>query len=114
MAAEIKLQQTLERIAGAICQDKELNTPNNLSWPCSICNKNVLQNQKAIQCDNCDKWCHIKCDGTSDVSYNNFIDSEEDIPWNCLYCSIKNNHENFAFTFSDDCELHSSNHHTYF
>ena len=62
---DIRLQNTMERIAGSIISGKVLNPPNRLKWPCSICNKNCLKNQAAIQCDKCDKWCHIKCDGTS-------------------------------------------------
>ena len=47
-ATQIKIKQTFDRITEAISLDKELNTPNNLSFPCSICNKNVLTNQKAV------------------------------------------------------------------
>ena len=46
--------------------DKNLNSSNNLKFLHSICDKNVLNNQKAIQCDSCNRWCHIKCDGTTD------------------------------------------------
>ena len=44
-AIQIKLQQSIERISGAILSEKELNPPNKLKNPCSICNKNCLENQ---------------------------------------------------------------------
>ena len=54
-ADQIKLNQTFNRITEAIIQNKNLNTSNNLRFPCSICNKNVLNNQRAVLCENCDK-----------------------------------------------------------
>ena len=61
---------TTALVLEAIRNDQNLSTPNNLKFPCSICNKNVLENQKAIQCDSCNMWCHIKCDGTPIETYN--------------------------------------------
>ena len=40
-AIEIALRNNIDRIAGAILLGKELNTPNRLKFPCSICNKSV-------------------------------------------------------------------------
>ena len=88
-AAQINLKLTLDRISEAISLNKDLNTPNNLRWPCSICNKNVLTGQKGIQCDACDKWCHIKCDGTTDETYNYLMSTNDTVSWNCLYCTIR-------------------------
>ena len=85
---------TTELVIDAIKNGKNFNTPNNLKFPCSICNKNVLNNQKAIQCN---KWCHIKCDGTYIETYNKLMLSEDE-SWNCLLCTIKFNHYNIPFT----------------
>ena len=106
-AKEIKLKNTIERIAGSILAGKMLNPQNNLSWPCSICNKNCLKNQKAIQCDMCDKWCHIGCDGTSDDKYKFYQTTNDnpEIKWFCLYCTIKSNHQKFPFTLCDTSDL---------
>ena len=75
-----------------------------LKFPCSICYKVVLANQRAIQCDACSLWCHIKCDGTNLESYKNIMDNME-ITWKCLVCKIKFQHENIPFTLYDDTEL---------
>ena len=74
-----KIENTIDRIAGSILSGKTLNPPNNLKCPCSICNKNCLDNQAAIQCDKCDKWCHISCDGTSLKDYH-FYQTTNDNP----------------------------------
>ena len=55
---------TTEVIIEAIRHDNKINM-SHCKFPCSICNKNVLSNQKAILCDSCNLWCRIKCDGTS-------------------------------------------------
>ena len=61
-------------------EDDNLNVSNK-KFPCSICNKNVLNNQKAIQCDSCNLWCHIKCDGASSEIYNYLLLSDETVSW---------------------------------
>ena len=68
-------------------EDDNLNVSNKKN-PCSICNKNVLNNQKAIQCGLCNLWCHIKCDGTSSETYNYLLLSDETVSWHCLLCKI--------------------------
>ena len=92
----------------AIRCEKNLYTPNNLKFPCSICNKNVLNNQKAIQCDLCNLWYHIKCDGTSLETYNDLMLSQDDV-WHCLVCKVKFHHYNFPFTLCDNIEIENLN-----
>ena len=76
-----------ELIIEAIRCDGNLYVSNK-KFPCSICNKNVLSNQKAIQCDSCYLWCHIKCDGTSAEIYDKLMSSDETDSWHCLLCKI--------------------------
>ena len=104
-STKIKLKQTYDRIVEAISLEKDLNKPNNLQSPCSIRNKNVLSNQKAVQCETCNKWCHIQCDGTSSETYNYLTTTDDTILWHCLLCIFKFNHQNIPFTLSDDLEL---------
>ena len=110
-ANQIKLQLTMERISGAIRSGEELNPTNRLENPCSICNKNCLDNQACINCDTCQKWCHVKCDGTSIESYNYYKETSVDpsIKWHCLFCTMKFHQRNFAFTLSDTSELENIN-----
>ena len=105
--AAIKMKNTMERIAGSILSGKMLNPVNNLSCPCSICNKNCLKNQKAIQCDICDKWCHISCDGTSveDYQFYQTTNDNPEIEWFCLYCKKTTNHQNLPFTLCETSDL---------
>ena len=102
---QIKLEQVTDSIICAIGQEKELNVPNNLSSPCSICNKNVISNQKAVYCDTCHNWCHIKCDGTTVETYNYLMDSDDTVSWDCLVCKLKFHHQNFPFTLCDLSEI---------
>ena len=101
-----KFRINCERIIDALRSDSDLNTPNNLRWPCNICNKNVTPSMKAIQCDSCNKWIHIKCNDISAVEYDYFSSTNDDIDWNCLYCTLKFNHEKFPFTLVDDVDIY--------
>ena len=106
-ASRIKLDNNIERIAASILAGKELNPSNKLKFPCAICNKNCTKNQACIQCDECDKWCHIKCDGTSKEDYHFYqtTNDDSDIKWYCLLCTMRNRHENFPFTLTDASDL---------
>jgi len=44
-------------------------TDKNPKYPCGICAKIVSQRHKAIQCDTCNYWNHIKCNEISDSNY---------------------------------------------
>ena len=99
-----------DRIVEALSADKDLNSQNNFKWPCSICNKNVTDSMKGIRCDSCKKWCHIRCDGTSAEEYEYLVLNEDTSgDWHCLYCTMKSNHANFAFTLIRDDEIDKIN-----
>ena len=72
--------------------DISLN-PGTVRWPCSVCGKAVATNHRAIQCDNCDKWCHIgrKCGNVSLKEYRKFMnDSINSLRWYCPRCTNQN------------------------
>ena len=77
----------------------------NLKFPCSICNSSVMKNQKAVQCDTCNLWAHIKCDGTSEATYNKMLENADNEPWQCLVCTIRYHHIIFPFILSNDVDL---------
>ena len=78
------------------------STSTHLKFPCSICNKNVLANQKALQCDICKTWTHNKCDSTPSDSFSQMT-------WECLLCSVSFKHANIPFTFRDKAEIINMN-----
>ena len=72
--------------------DISLN-PGPVRWPCSVCGKAVATNHRAIQCDNCDKWCHIsrKCGNVSLKDCRKFMnDSINSLRWYCPPCTNQN------------------------
>ena len=58
---------------------------NHMTFPCKICNKNVNDNDHAIQCDICDFWVHIKCNNLNYIDYK-YLQGNND-PWYCITCS---------------------------
>ena len=99
---------SLETIIESMKCNIKLNL--NIKYPCSICRKPVLVNQKAIQCDTCNLWCHIKCDGTTLGHYNTLMLYENQIEyWNCLVCRLKFHIDIFPFTLLDNMEMLNMN-----
>ena len=105
---ELRIQQNINRISRAIYLEKDLNPVNKLACPCSICNKNCFDTQASIICDTCDKWCHIKCDGTTLKDYN-YLSANIESEWHCLYCTMKFHQQIFPFTLSDTHEIEKIN-----
>ena len=56
-----------------------------VKFPCKICKKPVAQNHKAVSCDACDNWVHIKCNKIKTQTYN--ILRKEKVSWSCIGCS---------------------------
>ena len=61
----------------------------------------------ACQCENCQKWSHIKCNDISKVEYGKL--SFDNNPWYCLYCSIKLIHDQIPFTLISNDDLNRMN-----
>ena len=62
-------------------------------------------------CDSCDKWTHRKCEGMDITTYNYWITTNDhpEITYDCLYCTMKRNHDNFPFTLSENSEIDNIN-----
>ena len=41
----------------------------NPNFPCKICTKNVHDKDKAVLCDLCELWIHIKCNNLNYLDY---------------------------------------------
>lgn len=54
--------------------------------PCGYCNKAVAKNHRALQCDNCNFWFHIKCNNISPAKYSIYLDEENNETWVCNEC----------------------------
>ena len=51
-------------------------------YPCSVCKKSVLYQHKAICCDHCNQWVHIKFNNLNDLDYNLLKSKNEN--WYCI------------------------------
>ena len=95
-------------------RDEHYNSPNplktSLKYPCSICNKPVLKNQCAIECDSCELWVHNKCNGTSSDEYETIKTLGELAAWECLKCKTRLLCNNLPFMFQDNLDIENLNH----
>ena len=89
----------IEHIVENILSDLEPPC-NNIPFPCGNCNKNV--DKKAVFCDHCGKWIHLKCNNISNSEYRVLVEELDDKQWFCLKCTILNNTSMFPFTLVTD------------
>ena len=64
-------------------------TEENAKYPCGICSKNVTFRHKAIQCDSCNFWNHIKCDQIDIKTYEELKKSNNTEKYYCKICKIE-------------------------
>ena len=79
-------------------------TGNNPRYPCGICLKNVSQRHRAVQCDLCNYWNHIKCDGVENKTYEALKKSDDSVKHFCKLCK----EDIFAFQKLSDDEFFTS------
>ena len=56
-------------------------------FSCKICNNRVAKNHKAVECDNCVVWVHIKYNKINTQTYKYL--QKESCAWYCIFCSSK-------------------------
>lgn len=63
--------------------DVSLN-PGSETDPCALCAKGCRKHQRAVQCDECDRWFHAKC---VNMNHREYLDAS-DLPtnWSCMDC----------------------------
>ena len=59
-------------------------TPKTPEYPCSSCTKNVNKNHRAVLCDSCEMWIHIKCNYLNLTDYNKL--KRDPLPFLCINC----------------------------
>jgi len=67
----------------------ESSTGTTTESQCGECLVGVKQNDKALQCDLCNTWVHIKCGRVSDSMYNSLKKASKDgtgVKWFCDKC----------------------------
>ena len=62
---------------------------NDTQFPCSICTKNVRDNQNALECDLCHDWVHMKCNKLDQKGYN-YHKNHLEAHFSCLNCLTNN------------------------
>jgi hypothetical protein len=55
-------------------------------FPCNICGKNVQENARAICCDFCDNWVHIRCNSISPSRYLELCEEDNYEDFLCIKC----------------------------
>ena len=87
------------------CGDINPN-PGPTKYPCACCERPCKNNQRALQCDGCNLWCHAKCTRVSQDEYNRL--SSTDDTWYCNACTFKWLSDSF-FSDSTEDSLNNSN-----
>ena len=56
-----------------------------IKYPCTVCGRSVAKTHKALQCDYCDEWVHIKCNLLDKKTYE--LLKQDESPWSCIKCT---------------------------
>ena len=72
-------------VSGDICPNPGPSATVNISAKCAVCKRTVAKTHRAVNCDSCSRWCHIKC-GCVSVNEYRRLQMEDEIPWICPIC----------------------------
>src|SRR5580693_4121381 len=53
---------------------------------CPTCHKTVVDDDWALECEMCDEWYHIKCQGIEEDEYD-FLNKHKSVHWYCNACN---------------------------
>ncbi len=68
--------------------------PSPTKFPCGICQQPMAKSHRAMGCDECGRWIHIKCCGINPKQYVKY-QSETNCTWLCPTCSLPNFTDSF-------------------
>jgi len=74
----------------SLSADIELNPGPEPSYPCGSCGIDVLDSDQALECDECQTWHHIACQGVGDNTYNHLLNLDVSFSWMCTHCDSIN------------------------
>ena len=57
------------------------------SEDCSLKSK-IVKSTKALQCEVCENWYHIKCAKVSDALYEHLKADNQGVHWFCIHCNV--------------------------
>ena len=75
-----------------------------VKFPCKMCNNPVAKNYKAVECDNCGLWVHIKCNKVNTQTYKYL--QKQSCAWYCIPWSSKI----FRFSNLNEDKFHKTIH----
>ena len=64
-----------------------VRSPRN---PCSTCHKNINTNHRALYCNSCGLFVHIKCNLLNNNDFLRFKKEGDDVPFFCITCISEN------------------------
>ena len=86
----IPYQVNLVMVILLLSGDDQLNPgpPTRTSkYPCGVCSKNVNSSHKAMECEDCFTWYHIKCANMVDSMYQVHM-HHNSCTWVCHRCDL--------------------------
>ena len=68
--------------------NKTKKGPKPPKHPCLRCRRAVTTDTKSVQCQTCEFWVHVDCQGISEELFNILVDPEKygGVCWNCDSC----------------------------
>ena len=77
---------------------------NHPKFPCKICAKNIQDKDKAVQCDLCELWIHIKCNNLNYLDYR-YLQNCDESSTICPFNSLSGNKNFLACCTNTDCNI---------
>ena len=77
---------------------------NHPKFPCKVCAKNIQDKDKAVQCDLCELWIHIKCNNLNYLDYR-YLQNCDKFSTICPFNSLSGNKNFLACCTNTDCNI---------